>query len=109
MYKITNIYVFSQKSQFNSIIGEYKDKDSKMIYFLPIIPMLIVNFHAAFWLMFIILCLPYLAEYLLIGLLHHRIEDFNLGIDIQSIEFSPFTRSNDVKEQLHKAIDEIIV
>ena len=43
----------------------YKDKDSKMIYFLPIIPMLIVNFHAAFWLMFIILCLPYLAEYLL--------------------------------------------
>ena len=28
-YKITNIYVFSQKSQFNSIIGEYKDKDSK--------------------------------------------------------------------------------
>ena len=43
----------------------YKDKDSKMIYFLPIIPMLIVNFHAAFWLMFIILCLPYLAEYFL--------------------------------------------
>ena len=52
---------------------------------------------------------PYLAEYLLISLLHHRIEDFNLGIDIQSIEFSPFIRSNDVKEQLHKAIDEIIV
>ena len=51
---------------------------------------------------------PYLAEYLLIGLLHHRIEDFNLGVDIQSIDFSPFTRSNDVKEQLHEAIDKII-
>ena len=28
-YKITNIYIFSQKSQFNSIIGQYNDKDSK--------------------------------------------------------------------------------
>ena len=44
----------------------YKDENSKMIYFLPLIPLAIVNFHAAFWVIFIILCLPYLAEYLLL-------------------------------------------
>ncbi len=43
----------------------YLDKDNKIIYLLPIIPFLIINFHASFWLMFIIVCLPYLAEYLL--------------------------------------------
>lgn len=43
----------------------YKNSNSKLIYFIPLVPMLIVNFHAAFWLIFIIVCMPYLAEYFL--------------------------------------------
>lgn len=43
----------------------YKDSKTKLIYLLPLVPMCIVNFHAAFWLIFIILCLPFLVEYLL--------------------------------------------
>ena len=43
----------------------YKDKDSKYIYLLPVVSIVLINFHAAFFPMFIIICMPYLAEYLL--------------------------------------------
>lgn len=43
----------------------YKDENNKMIYLLPVISIVLINFHAAFFPMFIIICMPYLAEYLL--------------------------------------------
>lgn len=51
---------------------------------------------------------PALAEYILVGLLSDKLENFELGIDIQSIEFDT-TRMNrsDLKERLFRAIDEI--
>lgn len=51
---------------------------------------------------------PALAEYILVGLLNDMLENFELGIDVQSIEFDT-TRMNrsDLKERLFRAIDEI--
>lgn len=51
-----------------------------------------------------------LAEYILASLLNDKLEDFEMGIDIQSIEFSPLSAStrNELKEQLHKMIDELV-
>lgn len=43
----------------------YKDKNSKWINLLPVIPLVLINFHAAFFPMFIIICMPYVAEYIL--------------------------------------------
>lgn len=41
----------------------YKNPSSKYIYFLPVVPLMLINFHAAFFPMFIIICMPYIAEY----------------------------------------------
>lgn len=43
----------------------YKNTSSKSIYFLPLIALLLINFHASWFPMFIIVCMPYLAEYLI--------------------------------------------
>ena len=43
----------------------YKDEKSKYIYLLPIISLALINFHAAFFPIFIIICMPYVAEYFL--------------------------------------------
>lgn len=51
---------------------------------------------------------PALAEYLLISLLNNRLEDFELGINIVSINFDTFPNKEDVKRKLHEAIDTII-
>lgn len=51
---------------------------------------------------------PGLAEYLLISALNNRLEDFDLGIDIVSINFGAIQNKEDVRQKLHRAIDEII-
>lgn len=51
---------------------------------------------------------PGLAEYLLISALNNRLEDFDLGIDIVSINFGDIPNKEEVRQKLHRAIDEII-
>lgn len=52
---------------------------------------------------------PALAQCILVGLLNDRLEDFELGIDIQSIEFGPVgTDKAAIREKLHRAIEEIL-
>ena len=52
---------------------------------------------------------PALAQYILVGLLNDRLEDFELGIEIQSIEFGPVgTDKAAIREKLHRAIEEIL-
>lgn len=52
---------------------------------------------------------PALAECILISLLNNKLENFELGIDVQSIEFDTTTTSRSaLKEKLLKAIDEIL-
>lgn len=38
---------------------------NKSIFFIPLISLLLINFHASMWLMLFIICLPFLAEYLI--------------------------------------------
>ena len=52
---------------------------------------------------------PALAQYILVGLLNDHLEDFELGIDIRSIEFGPVgTDKTEIREKLHRAIEEIL-
>ena len=52
---------------------------------------------------------PALAQYILVGLMNNHLEDFQLGIDIQSIEFGPVgTDKAAIREKLHMAIEEIL-
>ena len=51
---------------------------------------------------------PALAQYILVGLLNAHLDDFELGIDIRSIEFGPVgTDKNTIREKLHMAVEEI--
>ena len=52
---------------------------------------------------------PALAQYILVGLLNDHLEDFELGIEIQSIEFGPVgTDKDSIREKLHMAVEEIL-
>lgn len=52
---------------------------------------------------------PALAECILVGLLNNRLENFELGIDVQSIELDTTTMNRSaLKEKLLRAIDEIL-
>lgn len=51
---------------------------------------------------------PGLAEYILVGLLYNKLKDFDLGFEVQSIEFDTMQNTSDVKEKLHRMIDEIV-
>ena len=52
---------------------------------------------------------PALAQYILVGLLNDHLEDFELGIEIQSIEFGPVgTDKDSFREKLHRAVEEIL-
>ena len=52
---------------------------------------------------------PALAEFILVGLLNNRLENFDLGIDVQSIELDATAMSRSaLKEKLLRAIDEIL-
>ena len=41
------------------------ERKDKSVFFLPVISLFLINFHASMWGMLFILCLPYCAEYLL--------------------------------------------
>lgn len=49
-----------------------------------------------------------LAQHILMNLLHNKLDDFDLGIDVMSINFAPIQNVDEVKDRLHKLIDEII-
>lgn len=51
---------------------------------------------------------PGLAEYLLISLLNNKLSDFELGIDIVSINFNAVQDKNELKRKLHEAIENLI-
>ena len=52
---------------------------------------------------------PALAQYILVELMNNHLEDFKLGIDIQSIECGPVGMDKAViREKLHRAVDEIL-
>lgn len=52
---------------------------------------------------------PALAQCILVGLLNNHLDNFELGIDIQSIEFCPVgTDKAAIREKLHRAIEEIL-
>ena len=43
------------------LLESYLKKDTKKIYFLPLISLLLINFHASMWPVFFIFCMPYVA------------------------------------------------
>ena len=43
----------------------YKDKNTKLIYFLPLISILQINFHASMWFMLYLFMLPYIVDFTL--------------------------------------------
>lgn len=52
---------------------------------------------------------PALASYILGSLLNNRLDDFEMGIDVQSINYNIANiDSSDLSEKLHKMIDEIV-
>lgn len=51
---------------------------------------------------------PAIAQYVFTSLLHDKLEDFDFGIDLISINFDQIQDRDDIKSQLHKIINEII-
>lgn len=45
-------------------LENYNKGRDKYIYFLPLISILLINFHGAMWLCFFVFCMPYFVEYL---------------------------------------------
>lgn len=51
---------------------------------------------------------PTIAEYILLGLLHNKLQDFDLGIDVVSINLNSVTNTDKLKTKLHEMIEDII-
>ena len=51
---------------------------------------------------------PSLAQYILVGLLHDKLEDMDLGIQVQEINFKRIQNKDKMKEKMHKMIDDIL-
>lgn len=52
---------------------------------------------------------PAIAEYVLTGLLYSNLKDFDIGIDVQSIEFDVLaTRRSELKRELMDYIDKLL-
>ena len=52
---------------------------------------------------------PGLAQYLLVSLLNNKLEDFELGIDIRSINFDILQMDKGaLRDELHRTIDEVM-
>ena len=51
---------------------------------------------------------PEIAEWVLFGLLRDKLADFDIGIDVQSIEFDILPKKNELINKLHEAIDSIM-
>lgn len=48
-----------------------------------------------------------IAEHILVNLLHNRLEDFNIGISVQSINYGVIENKDELKNKLHNMIDRI--
>ena len=46
------------------VMEKYHKSKSNIIYFLPLLSLLLINLHASLWIMFFVFLLPYLVEYL---------------------------------------------
>lgn len=51
---------------------------------------------------------PGVAQYILRGMLFDKLEDFDMGIKIMSINFAPYVGNYELKQKLHDAIDDIL-
>ena len=51
---------------------------------------------------------PEIAEYVLMSLLHNKLDDFDIGIDIQSIEFDILPKRDELKNKFYEAIENIL-
>ena len=51
---------------------------------------------------------PEIAECILFGLLRDKLTDFDIGIDVQSIEFDILPKRSELVNKLHEAIDNIM-
>lgn len=51
---------------------------------------------------------PSVAQYVLRGLLFDQLENFDMGIQVTSINFAPFVSSDELKQKLHMAIDDVL-
>lgn len=45
------------------ILESYLKKDTKLIYFIPILSILLINLHASMWLFFFVLFMPFFVEF----------------------------------------------
>lgn len=52
---------------------------------------------------------PAIASYILGGLLHNKLEDFDIGIDVTQINFKVFESVDKLRDKLHYMIDEILL
>jgi hypothetical protein len=51
---------------------------------------------------------PAVAQYILLGLLNNKLKDVDLGIDVREIHFNHIHNKDEIKEKLHKLIDEVL-
>ena len=51
---------------------------------------------------------PALAQYFLVAMTNNRLEDFDIGISIESINFFEAKTNERLKEDLYRAIDEVL-
>ena len=51
---------------------------------------------------------PSIAQYILVGLLHDKLEDMDLGIQVHEINFKRIQNKDEMKEKMHKMIDDIL-
>lgn len=51
---------------------------------------------------------PEIAEYILLSLSNDRLEDFDIGINVQSIEFDVLPKRSEIKDKLLEVIDNVL-
>ena len=51
---------------------------------------------------------PAIAQYILMSLLHNKLEDVDLGINVTGIHFNIIQNKDEIKEKLHQLIDEVL-
>ena len=51
---------------------------------------------------------PSVAQYILRGLLFDNLEDFDMGIQVTSINLVPYISNEELKQKLHMAIDDAL-
>jgi uncharacterized protein YfeS len=51
---------------------------------------------------------PGLAQHILTGLLYDQLEEMDLGIEVREINFNRIQNKDEMKEKMHKMIDDIL-